>query len=129
MSDMLQFWGPALVELVNNGTVPEDRVTDQVIRLLMPLAHLGQFDTQLPSVPFDAVGVAGNITYRNVQRAATLALVKKIGEDGAVLLKNEGGLPLKSPEYIAVLGADAGPNVLGQQSCGPFGDGCPIDNK
>lgn len=28
-----------------------------------------------------------------------------------------------------VIGSDAGPNVLGYQACGPFGDGCPITNN
>ena len=82
----------------------------------------------------NAVGVTpnlpnGTITYRDVQKPSTVELIKTIGEEGAVLLKNTGGLPLKKPQQIAVIGSDAGDNQLGQQSCGAFGDGCPIYNN
>ena len=63
------------------------------------------------------VGAAGNITYRNVQKKSTLELLKKIGEDSAVLLSNKGGLPLKSPQRIAILGSDAGPGEHDQAAC------------
>jgi len=119
------FFGPELVSLVNNGSVAESRVNDAVTRLLTPYYASNQPENPLPSVPFDAVGAAGNTTYRNVQQPSSLALLQQIGEDAAVLLKNNGGLPLKAPKRIAILGSDAGPGVHSQDACGAFGDACP----
>lgn len=36
------FWGKALVDLVNNGTVPEWRVTDMVVRTMSAFFKMGQ---------------------------------------------------------------------------------------
>lgn len=119
--DMLQpgtegLWNTTLIDLVTNGTIPEARLDDQIARILAPYFWLGQADTPLPSVPFNAPDFAPEqlpAEFRQVQKPSTLKLIKKIGEDGAVLLKNEGGLPLKNPQNIAVLGEDAGPNRAG----------------
>lgn len=109
------YWNTTLIELVNNGTVPESRINDQVARILAPYFWLGQADKPLPPVPFNAGDndIDFEVTFRQVQEAETLKLIKKIGEDGAVLLKNKGGLPLKNPKNLAVLGEDAGPNAAG----------------
>lgn len=119
--DMLQpgsegYWNTTLIDLVNNGTVPESRLDDQIARIVAPYFWLGQADKPLPPVPFNANAFAPAelpATFKNVQKASTLKLIKKIGEDGAVLLKNNGGLPIKNPSNIAVLGEDAGPNAAG----------------
>jgi len=118
------FWGPDLINLVNNGSVPESRIDDAVTRLLTPYYASSQPGNPLPSVPFDAVGAAGNTTYRNVQQSSSTALLQKIGEDAAILLKNTGGLPLNKPKRIAILGSDAGPGRHSQDACGAFGDAC-----
>jgi len=123
------FFDGELVTLVQNGTVPESRLDDAVTRVLTPYFAHGQADKPLPPTAINAVDVPGlPIIYRNVQKQSTIDLIKKIGEDAAVLLKNvNGALPLKAPERIAIIGQDAGPNVLGFAACGAFGDGCPID--
>ncbi|KAJ9107455.1 hypothetical protein QFC21_000908 [Naganishia friedmannii] len=118
------FYGDELEELVNNGTISESRLDDQVNRIFTPYFASGQADKTLPDVPFNA-GFGGpplDVEYRLVQKPSTLDLIRKIGEDGAILLKNDGGLPLKSPARIAVIGQDSGPPT---RDCGPGGDSCP----
>lgn len=120
------FYGDELEELVNNGTISESRLDDQVNRIFTPYFASGQADKTLPDVPFNAGFIPTlDVEYRLVQKPSTLDLIRKIGEDGAVLLKNDGGLPLKAPARIAVIGNDAGPPERG---CGATGDACPIGN-
>jgi beta-glucosidase len=120
------FMGPRLEALVANGTVDEARLDDMVHRILTPFYALGQADKALPSVPFNAGFTPQNVTYRLVQKASTVDLVRRIAEDGAVLLKNDGALPLKAPPRIAIIGNDAGPPARG---CGATGDACPAGSN
>jgi len=124
------FFDTELSALVDNGTVPVSRLDDAVTRVLTPYFALGQADKPLPSTVINALSVPTIETiYRNVQKQSTIDLIKKIGEDSAVLLKNTGGLPLQNPQRITIIGQDAGPNVLGFAACGAFGDACPIYNN
>lgn len=98
-----------------------------VVRALTGYFELGMDENPLPSVPFNAVGYPDIVTYyRDIQKSATRSLIKQVGEEGAVLLKNEGGLPLQKPQRIAVIGEDAGPNSVGWIACGAFGANCPV---
>lgn len=117
------FYGDELRDLVNNGTVPESRLDDMVHRILTPYYASGQADKKLPSVPFNAGQLPQEVTYRLVQKPSTVDLVRKIAEDGVILLKNEGGLPLKSVPRIAVIGNDAGP---ASRETGATGEAIPI---
>ncbi|KAK7458788.1 hypothetical protein VKT23_009793 [Stygiomarasmius scandens] len=124
-------WGDTLVELVQNGTVPEERVDDMAVRILMPWIYLGQDQKKLPEVVFNGVGSPYfNATngYRDVRKDDTATLIRTIGSNGATLLKNTGGLPLQNPQRIAVLGNDATDNALGQNACGAGAGNCPSDN-
>ena len=117
------FYGDELRDLVNNGTIAESRLDDMIHRVLTPYYAAGQADKKLPDVPFNAGSGTDAVTYRLVQKPSTVDLVRKIAEDGAVLLKNEGGLPLKSVPRIAVIGNDAGPP---SRDAGDTGEGIPI---
>ncbi|KAG8708414.1 hypothetical protein FRC09_001269 [Ceratobasidium sp. 395] len=123
------FWGPKLVELVENGDVPMARLDDMAHRILTPYYALGQ-DTGFPPLSFNTGGIhnkdyvstiRGNKNV-NVQRDH-YKLIRKIGEESTTLLKNVrsggGGLPLQRPQFIAVFGQDAGPNPGGLLVCGP----------
>ncbi|KAF5350410.1 hypothetical protein D9758_012464 [Tetrapyrgos nigripes] len=124
-------WGPALVELVRNGTVPEERVTDSATRVLIPWVWLGQDKKKLPPVIFNGVGRAMYDVpdeYRDVRKEETAELIRTIGSNGATLLKNTGVLPLQNPQRIAVLGNDATGNALGTTPCGGGAGECPRDN-
>lgn len=121
-----RFFGQELVDAVNNGTLPASRVDDQVIRILTPYFALGQADKPLPSPALSSGSVVPGsgppAIYRNVQTPETVELVRKIGEDAVVLLKNTNkALPLVKPERILIVGEDAGPNPDGPASQGDFG--------
>ncbi|CAE6460084.1 unnamed protein product [Rhizoctonia solani] len=128
------FWGSALVSLVNDGTVPSTRLDDMVHRILMPYYALGQ-DKGFPALQYNTSGInaqtyialnPGN-TNVNVQ-GDHYKVIRKIGEDSATLLKNVrtngSGLPLKKSKFLAVFGQDAGANPDGLWYCGVFNQ-CP----
>ncbi|KAF8824806.1 hypothetical protein HHX47_DHR7000070 [Lentinula edodes] len=124
------FWAN-LTELVNNGTVKEDVVREKVIRILTPYYHLGQDVKPLPDFVYNLIGPPYvNVTagYRNVRKSGTADLIKEIGMSSVTLLKNTGGLPLKNPSRVAVLGNDATDNILGANSCGATNSFCAINN-
>ncbi|CAE6407296.1 unnamed protein product [Rhizoctonia solani] len=122
------FWGADLVALVNNGTVPVNRLDDMVHRILVPYYALGQ-DKGFPSVQYNTSGI-GSQTYLALNPGNTnvnvqgdhYKLIRKIGEESTTLLKNVrsngGGIPLKKSKFVAVFGQDAGPNPDGLLYCG-----------
>lgn len=120
------FYDQELQDLVANGTIAESRLDDMIHRILTPYYALGQADKELPDVPFNAGFTPQDVSYRLVQKPSTVDLVRRIAEDGAVLLKNEGALPLKAPPRIAVIGNDAGPPT---RSCPASGDCAGGDNS
>ena len=87
-----------LVELVDEGTIPESRVDASVRRILALKERLGLFDDPLPN-PALAGGV-GTEAHRAVAREAV--------RESVTLLKNEGGLlPLAPGARVAVIGPAA----------------------
>ncbi|KAJ3884342.1 glycosyl hydrolase family 3 C-terminal domain-containing protein [Lentinula edodes] len=66
--------------------------------------------------------------YKNVQKSGTANLIKEIGMSSVTLLKNTGGLLLKNPRRVAVLGNDATDNILGANSCGATNSFCAIND-
>jgi beta-glucosidase len=124
------FFGNKTVALVQNGTISEDRIDDQVTRILTPFYALGQDEVPLPSpnvIPWfrPAVNLTSAGNYRLVTKRETLKLVKQIAEDGTVLLKNKNNaLPLKAPRKISVIGSAAGPGPRGDRGCGATGLSC-----
>ncbi|KAF5350817.1 hypothetical protein D9758_010381 [Tetrapyrgos nigripes] len=121
-------WGENLLELAQNGTIPEDRIDDAAIRILMPWFWLGQDQAKLPEVNAIPAYYNGPNGYRDIREAETAGLVRRIGAEGATLLKNSGVLPLKKPQRIAVLGNDATDNAIGTNACGTGYRDCPKDN-
>jgi beta-glucosidase len=82
------------------------------IRNVMGYFYAGLDDGQQPEV-------AATTEYRDV-RADHANLIRKVGADSLVLLKNDnttgGGLPLQRPHTIAIFGAHAGPSMAGPNS-------------
>ena len=95
------FFGPALLELVENGTVSEAEIDERVLRILTPMYALGLFDRPATTSGFNEASDA---------RAA-----QRVAEGSMVLLKNDGSLPLsaRTLDSIAVIGADADTDVAG----------------
>ncbi|KAF5523639.1 Beta-glucosidase [Colletotrichum aenigma] len=93
------YYGDLLVQAVNNGSVPRERIDDMVKRLWRYMFKLGQVDNP----------VTGDST-AHVRTQEHLDLAQKMVEEGAVLLKNEDStLPLSPEKYtkIAVFGIGA----------------------
>lgn len=108
------FWGADLVSQVQNGTIAQTRLDDMVNRILYAYYEAGQ-DNNFPAPNYNVLTYAtesnGIINERvNVQANHSL-IIKKVGEDSAVLLKNSaiGGLPLVNGARLAIFGTDAGP--------------------
>jgi beta-glucosidase len=89
----------SLKQAVQNGTVSQSRLDNMVHRILRAMFAAGIFDHPAMIQPIDAAGDA--------------AIAQEIEEQGAVLLKNTGVLPLStSVPSIAVIGSHADIGVL-----------------
>ncbi|WP_326953816.1 glycoside hydrolase family 3 C-terminal domain-containing protein [Amycolatopsis sp. NBC_01286] len=97
------FFGSTLKTAVQSGQVPQSRLDDMVTRILREEFRFGLFDHPSP----DTLDAAAST-------AAHLAVAKKAAEDGTVLLKNDGLLPLDGRKLhsVAVIGDGAGKNTL-----------------
>ena len=117
-------WAPGfntLADAVRKGLVTEDLVTQAAERLYTARFQLGMFDppgSSLDRIPFSSVASDAN-------RQMSL----KAAEESIVLLKNDGALPLKAPEKIAVIGptADSLPSILGNYVGTPLHPVTPLD--
>jgi beta-glucosidase len=107
------YFGTALVNAVNSGTVSQSRINDMATRILAGWYLLGQ-DSGYPAVNFDAWSQSNSInTHVNVQ-ADHKNVIRDIGAQSTVLLKNVNNvLPLKAPKSIGIVGNGAGPDSKG----------------
>ena len=81
-----KYLGDSLAEAVESGTVPESRIDDATLRILWAMFTVGLFDEpQGKGSLMDTV----TSTKHNL-------LARHLAEEGTVLLKNEGALPLDS---------------------------------
>ncbi|QRP48469.1 glycoside hydrolase family 3 C-terminal domain-containing protein [Amycolatopsis sp. FDAARGOS 1241] len=101
------YLGDALKAAVQSGSVSEAQLDTMVTQVLTAMIRVGLFDHPLP----DPATVVDTV----VSTPAHLALARRIGVEGSVLLKNDGVLPLARPRSIAVIGnaADAGAQTHG----------------
>lgn len=120
------FFGGNITQMVQNGTVPESRIDDMVVRIMTPYYWLGQ-DQNHPSVDESSADLntfsprstwLRNFTFTGTRsrdvRDNHGALIRKHGAAGTVLLKNvNNALPLKAPKSIAVFGNDADEDTQG----------------
>ncbi|KAM0715730.1 hypothetical protein Q7P37_009230 [Cladosporium fusiforme] len=104
------YWTTAIFEAgIANGSISEERLDDMAVRNTVGYFFAGLDDGKQPDA-------AATTEYRDV-RADHAKLIRKIGADSLVLLKNEGsgggGLPLERPLTISIFGAHAGPAMAG----------------
>ena len=97
---------PTLPEQVKSDKVPMSVVDEAVRRILRVKFALGLFDH-----PYSGEGRSAELG----PTPDSLALARTIAEKSFVLLKNDGVLPLKPNQSVAVIGplADDKPNMLG----------------
>ena len=87
-----------LVELVEEGTIPESRIDQSVRRILALKEHLGLFEEPHPNPAL--AGEVGTDAHRAVARQAV--------RESVTLLKNDGAiLPLAPEANVAVIGPAA----------------------
>lgn len=120
------FFGGNVTKAVSNGTVPESRVDDMVIRIMTPYYWLGQ-DKDFPSVDPSTADLNTFSPRSSWLRDWELTgersrdvrgnhgeLIRRHGAEATILLKNtNNALPLKAPKSIAVFGNDAGEPTQG----------------
>lgn len=123
-------FGVNIINLVNNGSLAEDRLDDMVLRVLTPFFHFGndqEGDQGYPALDPSTNEVKANPTPQDELEGYLISgeksrdvrgdhgdFVRLMGAASAVLVKNEGSLPLKKPKNIAVFGNDAADLSRGQ---------------
>lgn len=87
-----------LCEAYERGLVSEETITEAVEMLFEARFRLGMFDDdcEYDAIPFDVVDCEKH-----------RALNRKMAQESIVLLKNDGILPLKSGQTVAVIGPNA----------------------
>ena len=96
-------------EALKDGTVNEAAITRAAGRVLYEIVHFGYLDGQSKH----------EVTEQSIE--ANAKIIEKTGEDGAVLLKNEGNaLPLKAADLDSVV--LVGPTALQVDSIGISGE-------
>lgn len=127
------YFGPNLTIAVLNGTVPQWRLDDMVVRVLAGWYLVdGNDEIDLPNfqswTPYTSGAVhahvgptwgTGVVNQHVDVRQKHGELIRHIGAASTVLLKNtKGALPLTNKEKLtAVIGEDAGSNPLGPNGC------------
>ncbi|KAJ7745226.1 glycoside hydrolase superfamily [Mycena maculata] len=119
------WWGAAIIEMVNNGSVPEARIDDMVTRTIASWYKMGQ-DSDYPDVNFsqltEATFLNGELVNEHVNvQDNHYKLIREIGAASTILLKNtDNALPLKveNIKRIGLFGSDAGPNPDGANGHG-----------
>ena len=117
-SETDSYFGMNLTMAVQNGSLPETRLNDMVLRVMTPYFFLQQ-NSGYPTVDQSSADLnnydpmTSNYTWsfsgtshRDV-RDGNAQLIRQLGADATVLLKNNGSLPLSSPKVIAVFGNEA----------------------
>jgi beta-glucosidase-like glycosyl hydrolase len=128
------YWGTNLTIAVLNGTVPEWRLDDMVMRIMAAYFKVGntigdQLDVNFNSWTYDTDGYRYAFSkedYEQVNwhvnvRGDHASLIREVAAKGTVLLKNNGMLPLKNPRFVAVVGEDAGSSEHGPNGCADRG--------
>lgn len=124
------YWGSTLTEMVLNGTIPQWRLDDMVVRIMAAYFKVSR-DSKRVDVNFSAwvntttgpryfASNTGNTTVNQhvAVQGVHASLIKEIGAKSIVLLKNvRETLPLKKPTSMAVIGEDAQDNPGGPNAC------------
>lgn len=105
------FWGPELVQAVQNGSVSHARISDMATRILASRFYVHQDDGRFP--PLSVYPSTKKHAPVNVQSPSHAKLIHEIGAAGTVLVKNVNNtLPFKpsspaSPQFLCIYGYDA----------------------
>jgi hypothetical protein len=124
------YWGGNLTAAVINGTVPQWRLDDMVVRIMSAYYKVGR-DTATIPINFDS-WTQNTTSYLHQFSQTDLTQVnwhinvqddhasvaREVAQRSNVLLKNTGqALPLSKPASMAVIGEDAHSNPGGPDAC------------
>ncbi|KAJ5129345.1 beta-glucosidase M [Penicillium bovifimosum] len=102
-----QTWGSNLTTAISNGTMEASRLDDMATRIIASWYQVKQ-DSKFPA---PGVGMPASLTDPHepvIGRAKSSRDVLLQGAiEGHVLVKNNNGLPLRSPQLLSVFGYDA----------------------
>lgn len=130
------FWGPNLTIAVLNGTVPQWRLDDMVVRILAAWYYVDRESNQVENAPTFSAWTLDTFGYRHFYTGDDYTQVnwhvdvrgdhgddiREAAAKGTVLLKNTGALPLSGQErLVGVFGSDASENLWGPNGCGDRG--------
>ncbi|KAG5358659.1 Beta-glucosidase 1 [Yarrowia sp. B02] len=122
------FWGEELTRMVVNGTVPESRLDDMVLRILTQFNYLKLDDDREPNFSYFTTDIMGNphplpvynnsyveqiVNYQiDTRDAFSTDVALESAQAAVVLLHNDGILPLKNQKSLGVfgVGSQTGPN-------------------
>jgi hypothetical protein len=128
------WWGSNLTAAVLNGTIPQWRLDDMVVRIMSAFYKVGRDTARVPvnfnswnpttfgyAHPQGPEGFEQINFHVNVQDDHA-KLIREIGSASTVLLKNtRNTLPLQRPTRLAVIGEDAHDNPSGPNGCADRG--------
>lgn len=98
------YWSGNLTKAVQNGTVSQSRLDDMATRILAAWYQIGAEPNPGHSLPFN---LSLPHTFSNARNPASKETIFQGAVEGHVLVKNEGALPLKAPEFLSLFGYDA----------------------
>ncbi|KAG9237605.1 putative beta-glucosidase A [Amylocarpus encephaloides] len=128
------YWGGNLTAAVLNGTVPQWRLDDMVVRIMSAYYKVGRDTARVPvnfnswsSETYGYIHPQSNEGYQQINFHVDVQdghsrLAREIAGASTVMLKNvNNALPLKKPRSLAIIGEDAHDNPAGPNSCGDRG--------
>ncbi|KAH7882461.1 glycoside hydrolase family 3 protein [Phlebopus sp. FC_14] len=108
------YFGSNLTDYVDEGYISTKRLDDMATRIVAAWYYLHQ-DSAYPQVNFNAFDPYDEVNNKHVDvQGDHYKLVRDVGAQGTVLLKNaNGALPLHKPRNMVLIGSDARPGLSG----------------
>jgi beta-glucosidase-like glycosyl hydrolase len=107
-ADSGSYFGGNLTAAVNAGQVSQERLNNMATRILAAWFYMGQDDLSYPAPNYNTYNLNDPATNEHVDvQEDHYRIVREIGAASAVLLKNNGALPLKKPRTMVLVGASS----------------------